>query len=208
MSMTILDVHLSSLGDTMFCSLFRLHELIWLGFVAFILATGCSQENVQHQHLEYPHKPDDYKQAVLRLQEIHDSLASDQRLPKARAFKTKDYDSENHSEHHVESRFQEFDSGVSSPDGEIIVVTIVDEWVDIVQWLPMIAADSNLPKDIWDKINALSEDLVQISRDYPRSDAKDFLFRYQRDADRFRIIYDQLKELFDQYDHWHPVYSF
>lgn len=181
----------------------------WLGLMLCIFLIGCQSENVQHEHLEYPHKPDNYKQAVLRLKEIHDSLVNVQSLPATRTFLKIASDAPNETGDHGENYFQEIDPSRSvSPADELLIVTIVDEWIDLVQWLPMIAADSNLPKTPWDTINTLAEELMQLSRDYPRTDVQDFQFRYLQDADRFEIIFDQLEDLFDEYDQSHQKDTF
>jgi len=41
--------------------------------------------------------------------------------------------------------------------------TELNEWRDIVRWLPELAADSDLPKAQWDQLHATAQDLAQLN---------------------------------------------
>ena len=119
------------------------------------------------------HKPADFPAAVTRLEKIREAVLSDQPLPSPKTFRVVESIHGSgpgaHSHYHLA---QESDEGHShddahghSHDGESSEVThdvqvdVVTEMVDIVKWMPDIAADSDMEKGTWDQVKQASGDL-------------------------------------------------
>lgn len=182
---------------------------IMVGCLLCCACLGCQQENVQLQHISYPHRPHDYKQAVLRLQEIHQILVSDAPLPKPRIFQSIECEDHAHDVHDHHAEYQEVtEEAIGNLNGSVITITLANEWFDLVSWLPMIAADSNLPKNPWDEISRCSDRLLEISAGFSAAQDQEFRVGYLQEVDQFSEIYRQLRDIFSDYDQWHEAYPY
>ena len=81
-------------------------------------------------------------------------------------------------------------------------VGVFQEWTDIVRWLPSIAANSDLPKSSWDKINQQCEKLSELTSRVVGDSAADRHEVYQQNAAAIEQILDALQAETEDYQHW------
>ncbi|MCH2183417.1 MAG: hypothetical protein MK108_15570 [Mariniblastus sp.] len=162
----------------------RLNLLIPLTAIAtlLLLVTGCpgpgeaQPEQAQADRLPKLrfHKPGDFPAAVTRLEEIRTVILSDQPLPPAKVFRVVESihgsGAGAHSHYHLERETNDEDGGHDHAHGHShdeensevthdVQVDLVTEMVDIVKWMPDIAADSDMEKGSWDTVKQESSGL-------------------------------------------------
>lgn len=179
------------------------HFFNWLAILHVVLvASGCQFAGTDSQHVVSPHKPENFKDAVVRLLEI-DALLTDQQnpLPTPRRFAILDSD----SAESMDNRTSEFSEPVHQ---NLIQVRIDQEWNDLVRWLPMIAADSSLPKRNWDVINDLSKKLSELARQINAAEVEQFRLNYLGQAESLKPILMELEKQIEDYNHFSEKYPF
>jgi len=155
-----------------------------LAFVfASLFIAGCAteEEDHAHSHIVYHHRPENFKVAVLRLDEMHRILTGPESLPPVKTFADLSHshehnDDDEHSHHH------------HSHQDEVISIGIFQEYFDIVRWLPTIAADNDLPKSEWDPINESCKELSRLVQEI-ESELKSADSNKQSADDRMRALY-------------------
>ena len=135
------------------------HLVIATSLLMLAAVSGCGSSNADtnqanddthghgHHHHDNLHKPVDYQSAMSRLSKLHQAILA------GRRFLMPDHRRATHTHHHHHG------------DGHAHLHERVDafkEMHDIAKWLPELAADSDLPKDPWDKINEHSKKLVAL----------------------------------------------
>ncbi len=153
-----------------------------VAFASLLLLAGCpgpverqteTAEKNRLPKLSF-HKPADFPAAVTRLKEIHEAVLSDQPLPSPKTFRVVEsihgVGPGAHSHYHLaresgDEGHSHDDAHGHSHDGESSEIThdvqvdVVTEMVDIVKWMPDIAADSDMEKGGWDQVKQASGDL-------------------------------------------------
>ena len=166
-------------------------------FVVVLVAqclVGC-KEAEHGDHIVYHHKPEGFKGAVNRLLVIHQSMVADAPLPEPRHF-------DNHDDHHHD---HDHDDGHSDDHDDVVEVEIFQELEDIVRWLPTIAADSDLPKEPWDRINGQIKTLAELTRLSGKDDEQK-RSSYVENAEKIQSVLNELKNEFEEYDMWDKKY--
>ena len=112
------------------------------------------------------HQPKTYSDAMVRLREIQEILIGDGEVPKPKQFKVLEVihgegagahshyylaDGENHD--HDDHGHEDMKSEEKTHDIEVDIFT---EYDDIVRWLPIIAANSDMPETIWNEVKDVS----------------------------------------------------
>jgi len=176
-------------------------------FLILAMVAGCGPDSGQTHDHAYPHKPENYKVAVQRLKEIHEGLIGQNLPPKPRIFQAV-CDHQDDVGHSCLQYAEVLETESWVAELPTLEISIGTEWYDLVRWLPYIAADSNLPKSVWDRINGLANQLMQFSAKIPHSDDRLFQQNYLTHADQLLTIYAELESMFDDYDHWHHKHPF
>ena len=152
---------------------------------------GC-KESEHGDHITYHHKPADYKAAVNRLLIIHELMIIDAPLPPPKHFHGDD-DDHDHGHSH------------SDHDDDIVEVGIFQELDDIVRWLPTIAADSDLPKEPWDRINDNIKQLSKLTKTDGQND-EEKRGQYRKNAKQIASVLSKLENEFEEFDKWDEQY--
>ena len=179
---------------------------------------GCLSSTDSHEHAVYPHKPKDFKEAVVRLSDIHGQLVSDQPLPEPREFVVPGHthhhsdhehahdhshdDGHNHGHTHQHGDDRHHGHGHSHGHEIAVKVDISQEWIDIVRWLPSVAADSDLPKKSWDSVNQQCRKLSQLANQIAGDTPTDFRAAYQQRATEIEQALNALQESLSDYEYW------
>jgi hypothetical protein len=186
----------------------RLIGGLWLPMlVVLIFFSGCRWSSQPAVEVAYPHKPENYQDAVLRLNEIHQLLVAEDGVPDPRIFQATCEHSAGGWPSHRQEYAEVIDGKVLIEGGPTLEISISREWADLVRWLPYLAADSNLSKQSWDQIHSLSGQLLPMIGQIIDSDEQIFQRNYRSRADQLQCIYLELTgmlDLFDQTNRQHP----
>jgi hypothetical protein len=161
----------------------------WLALIAlFFLGCATKEEDHTHSHIVYHHRPENFKLAVLRLDEMHRILTGPDSLPPVKTFAdlshSREHNDDDENSHH------------QTHQDELISVGIFQEYFDIVRWLPTIAADNDLPKSEWDPINESCKELSRLVQQI-ESELKSADSNKQSADNRMRTLYRDRTKSFE-----------
>ena len=161
------------------------------------------------------HKPADFPVAVTRLAEIRTAVLSDQPLPPAKVFQVVESihgsGAGAHSHYHLEQETDDQDPSHDHAHGHshddessevthAVQVDLVTEMVDIVKWMPEIAADSDMEKGSWQTVkqesSSLHDELVASLAQADGSDAQRQTL--QEMDDRVAAYLEKMRKVSDQ----------
>lgn len=146
-----------------------------------VLLTGCDSNSANSSNddaktsglpkLKF-HQPKTYSDAVVRLREIQDVLIGEDELPSPKQFKVLEIihgegaaahshyhlapgseGAENEDHEHDDHGHEDMKTEEKTHDVEIDIFT---EYDDIVRWLPIIAANSDMPEATWNTVKDVS----------------------------------------------------
>ena len=119
------------------------------------------------------HKPSSFGSAITRIRDIHQRLSSLDELPKPISYTVREVrhthgngsshvhfelvDMEDRRDNHELSKHNHADFDGNAPE-HIIFVDVFTELIDVVRWLPDIAADSDMPKKDWIQVEEIAEE--------------------------------------------------
>ncbi len=158
---------------------------ICCGFVAVFsvvaLMAGCNQADATKPSTESKtarvkklpkmkfHRPESFPVAVARLGEIHEVIISDSPLPEPKVFQVVEVihgsGAGAHSHYHLASNPTDHGHGHDHADEDSnekkheVKVDVITEMTDIVKWMPDIAGDTDMDKDLWSSVKTGSGDL-------------------------------------------------
>ena len=158
---------------------------ICCGFVAVFsvvaLMAGCNQADATKPNTESKtarvkklpkmkfHRPESFPVAVARLGEIHEVIISDSPLPEPKVFQVVEVihgsGAGAHSHYHLASNPTDHGHGHDHADEDSnekkheVKVDVITEMTDIVKWMPDIAGDTDMDKDLWSSVKTGSGDL-------------------------------------------------
>lgn len=149
-------------------------------FSVVALMTGCNQTDAAKPNAESNtarvkklpkmkfHRPESFPVAVARLGEIHEVIISENPLPEPKVFQVVEVihgsGAGAHSHYHLASNPTDHSHGHDHEDEESnekkheLEVDVITEMTDIVKWMPDIAGDTDMDKDLWSSVKTESGD--------------------------------------------------
>lgn len=119
-----------------------------IGLLLLIAAGGCQTDTGEEAEHHFPaHQPIDYPSAVARMREVHQEILDGPLVAR---------DAPVLREHHGHD---------DHDDAEPEQLDALLEMSDLVNWLPDLAADSELEEEPWNRVYSISNRLQVITRD-------------------------------------------
>lgn len=181
----------------------------WLGaMIVLMIFSGCYSGAKTATEIAYPHKPENYKDAVERLKQVHQLLIAEEGVPGPRLFQADCDHPEGSGMSHCSEFLEVFDREFLVEGRTTLEIPIAREWSDLVRWLPYIAADSNLARPSWDRINGHSGQLLRIAEQIYDADERIFQRNYRAQARQLEQIYGELSGMLDAYEKMNQKHPF
>lgn len=117
------------------------------------------------------HRPDSFPLAVERLIEIHPIIISDSPLPEPKKFQVVEvihgsgagahshYHLATHPSDHSHAHSDGHAVEESNEKNHEVQVDVITEMTDIIKWLPKIAGETDMDKDLWNSVKTESESM-------------------------------------------------
>ena len=128
------------------------------------------------------------------------SLTSDEGLSEPRRFEIAHHD---HDHDHDHDKNHQHSDEVHP---QFVEIGIFQEFFDIVRWLPIIAANSDLPKTEWDEVHRHCQTLTQLAAEIQKNaksnDELDLRDSYRQISAQLNDQLNSLKSMFSVFDEW------
>ena len=142
--------------------------------------------------------------ASQRLRELHEALSTG-KVPSPVEFEIVEIDHGNHSHYYLKADFEEHghteddeQDEETPPKNHKVQIDAFSEMMDVAQWLPSIAAASDLEKEQWDQVSKLSKSMKKLlnSIDADKTDS-DNLEAYKKIANELSTKLSELSSFTD-----------